>query len=69
MLEEVLPKVNIDPAVTGRTMKKNVVAKAPGMKYRHYAPKGQLTLVEGDRDKVIAGLMNLLRRKKKKDIR
>ena len=29
MLEEVLPKVNIDPAVTGRTMKKNVVAKAP----------------------------------------
>ena len=49
MLEEVLPKVNIDPAVTGRTMKKNVVAKAPGMKYRHYAPKGQLTLVEGDR--------------------
>ena len=53
MLEEVLPKVNIDPAVTGRTMKKNVVAKAPGMKYRHYAPKGQLTLVEGDRVGVI----------------
>ena len=51
MLEEVLPKVNIDPAVTGRTMKKNVVAKAPGMKYRHYAPKGQLTLVEGDRER------------------
>ena len=54
MLEEVLPKVNIDPAVTGRTMKKNVVAKAPGMKYRHYAPKADMTLVEGDMDKVVA---------------
>ena len=40
MLEEVLPEVKIDPAVSGRTMKKDVVAKAPGMKYRHYAPKG-----------------------------
>ena len=47
MLEEVLPKVNIDPAVTGRTMKKDVVAKAPGMKYRPYAPKADLTVVEG----------------------
>ena len=63
MLEEVLPKVNIDPAVTGRTMKKNVVAKAPGMKYRHYAPKGQLTLVEGDRDKVIARINELVKEK------
>ena len=64
MLEEVLPEVNIDPAVTGRTMKKDVVAKAPGMKYRHYAPKGQLTLVEGDKDKVIAKINELVREKK-----
>lgn len=54
MLEEVLPKVNIDPAVTGRTMKKNVVAKAPGMKYRHYAPKADLTVVEGSAEAVVA---------------
>lgn len=54
MLEEVLPKVNIDPAVTGRTMKKNVVAKAPGMKYRHYAPKADLTVVEGSTEAVVA---------------
>ena len=25
-----------------------IVAKAPGMKYRHYAPKGELTIFEGD---------------------
>ena len=64
MLEEVLPEVKIDPAVSGRTMKKDVVAKAPGMKYRHYAPKGQLTLVEGDKDKVIAKINELVREKK-----
>ena len=33
------------------------------MKYRHYAPKGQLTLVEGDRDKVIARINELVKEK------
>lgn len=28
--------------------------KAPGMKYRHYAPKGELTLVEGEPEQVAA---------------
>lgn len=27
--------------------------RAPGMKYRHYAPKGDLSIVKGDKDKVI----------------
>ncbi len=31
--------------------------KAPGMKYRHYAPKGRLTVVEGAR-KEVAALIN-----------
>ena len=26
--------------------------KAPGMKYRHYAPEGELTIISGDADKV-----------------
>jgi len=30
------------------------VAKAPGMKYKHYAPKGELTIVEGESEKVVA---------------
>lgn len=53
MLEEVLPEVKIDPAVSGRTMKKDVVAKAPGMKYRHYAPKADLSIVEGAEEEVV----------------
>ena len=53
MLEEVIGAVQVDPAVSGRTMQKDIVAKAPGMKYRHYAPKGSLTLVEGPEDQVV----------------
>lgn len=32
----------------GLSASSNVPPKAPGMRYRHYAPKGQLTVVEGD---------------------
>ena len=53
MLEKVAGEVDIDPAVAGKQMPENVVAKAPGMKYRHYAPKGSLVLVEGPEDKGI----------------
>ena len=37
--------------------------KAPGMKYRHYAPKGELTIVEGE-EKEVAKLINSLIREK-----
>ncbi|MBQ7584121.1 MAG: threonylcarbamoyl-AMP synthase [Lachnospiraceae bacterium] len=33
--------------------------KAPGMKYRHYAPKGRLTIVRGDRDSVVSEINRL----------
>lgn len=59
MLEEVLPEVKIDPAVSGRTMKKDVVAKAPGMKYRHYAPKADLSIIEGNEEEVVACINRL----------
>ena len=35
-------------------------ARAPGMKYRHYAPAGELTIVEGERAAVIAHINGLL---------
>ncbi len=31
--------------------------KAPGMRYRHYAPKGELVIVEGERDAVINSIV------------
>ena len=51
MLERVLGTVDAD-----RTMMEKdtgTAPKAPGMKYRHYAPKGDLAIVEGDSVAVI----------------
>lgn len=63
MLEEVLGEVKVDPVVSSHKMLKNVVAKAPGMKYKHYAPKGQLILVEGEEKKVAAKINEMVQEK------
>lgn len=55
-------EVTVDPAVASKTMQTHIKAKAPGMKYRHYAPKGQLTLVEGPTDAVTAAINDLTSR-------
>lgn len=46
-LREVLGEVEVDPAVT-RLMGAGEQPRAPGMKYRHYAPKAPVTVVTGD---------------------
>lgn len=51
MLEEVVGQVEIDSAITG-PMKEGVKPKAPGMKYKHYAPKADFTIYEGESTKV-----------------
>ena len=51
MLQKVLGKVDIDKTILDMNCKEP--PKAPGMRYRHYAPKGQLTIVEGDVEKTI----------------
>ena len=66
MLEEVVGDVKIDPAIVGKVMQKNIVAKAPGMKYRHYAPKGNMAIVEGDTDNVIRKINELVSVRKEK---
>lgn len=50
MLGRVLGQVAED--VTMMKDLKDVAPKAPGMKYRHYAPKGNLTIVSGSVDAV-----------------
>lgn len=46
-LREVLGEVTVDAAVT-RSMEAGEKPRAPGMKYRHYAPKAPVTVVRGD---------------------
>ena len=44
-LTEVLgEKPDIDPTLLGKSMEDGFVPKAPGMKYRHYAPKAEMIL-------------------------
>ena len=46
-LRDVLGEVAVDAAVT-RLMGADEHPRAPGMKYRHYAPKAPVTVVQGD---------------------
>lgn len=53
MLEEVIGEVQVDAALLSEDS--GEAPKAPGMKYRHYAPKAQLKIVQGTmRDEVHA---------------
>ena len=56
MFEEVIGEVTIDQAILSDT---GEAPKAPGMKYRHYAPKAQLTIVEGEQEDVVKAIKQL----------
>jgi len=70
MLEEVIGEVRKGPSTLSEDSKEK--PKAPGMKYRHYAPKGKLVIVEGDLEKEVLAIQKLvnekLREKKKAGI-
>ena len=52
-LLDVLGDLVVDKAVTAR-IDRDAVVKAPGMKYRHYAPDCQVIIVAGSREKAAA---------------
>ena len=56
---EVIGKTEIDRAILSDDS--GIKPKAPGMKYRHYAPKASLTIVEGEQEKVTAKINELLK--------
>lgn len=60
MLSEVLGEVCLDPTMLD--VSASQAPKAPGMKYRHYAPKGELTIVTGNQEAVNATIQRFLER-------
>lgn len=60
MLEKVLGKVELDQTILDGTTAQR--PKAPGMKYRHYAPKGELSIVEGSEETVVEHINGLCAR-------
>ncbi|MBR1758929.1 MAG: threonylcarbamoyl-AMP synthase [Lachnospiraceae bacterium] len=60
MMQDVVGKVGVDPAILEENQDLHFIPKAPGMKYRHYAPKGSLTIVEGEEQDVIRTIRKLV---------
>ncbi len=64
-LKKVLKNVELHPFLKGEKLKDKIV-KSPGMKYRHYAPKAPLILVEGkDQVSKIQNLIGYYQKRKK----
>lgn len=57
MMEAVIGPLEVDQAVLQADS--GIKPKAPGMKYRHYAPRAELTIVEGETERVIAEVNRL----------
>lgn len=58
MLEEEVGEVSIDQAVLS-AVSTDMKPKAPGMKYRHYAPDAELTIIEGPISEVMKRINQL----------
>ncbi len=51
-IQRVIGEARLDPGLDGSH--ENVRPKAPGMKYKHYSPRGEVYIVEGSKEDVIA---------------
>lgn len=68
MLEEVLgEEVKVDPGIIASDSLKK--PKAPGMKYKHYAPKADLVLVDGASEAVTAKINELVKEKQSQGLK
>lgn len=59
MLKDIHKDIYIDPAIMKKA-KKDFKPKAPGMKYRHYAPKAPIKIISGDGKKTIAKINKIV---------
>lgn len=57
MLEEVIGEVRLDPGILAADSK--IRPKAPGMRYKHYAPRADLSVVEGNMEEVVEKINTL----------
>ena len=65
MLQEVVGEVQIDKGLDADS---KTPPKAPGMKYRHYAPKAELMIVEGSSEAVVKKINALVKENEEKGI-
>lgn len=65
MIEAVIGPVVLDPTIL-RQNTEQLRPKAPGMMYKHYAPKAELSIVEGSMESVVKTINDLCKEKCKK---
>lgn len=58
-LEQVIGEIEVDSAI----IKNSDKPKAPGMKYKHYAPKGEMLIVNGSEQRVIEKIDSIAKEK------
>ena len=61
-IREVTGRAEYDPAIL-RGIESKQAPKAPGMKYKHYAPKGELTIVSGEQEAVTSYIREQISRR------
>lgn len=64
-LEKVIGKVQIDKGIIDQTEK----PISPGMKYRHYAPQGEMIILKGSEENIIRAVNSLIIEKKSEGLR
>ena len=67
MLSEVIGEVAVDETLISENSTK--APKAPGMKYRHYAPRAELTIIEGETEAVVAAINEKCRKAEAEGLR
>lgn len=68
MLAEVLGDVQMDKAIL-KPLEAGVKPKAPGMKYKHYAPKAELVIVQGKAGPAAARINELVQQQLQKGLK
>jgi L-threonylcarbamoyladenylate synthase len=58
-LRQILGRVEVHPIATAEIPAEAVIARAPGMKYRHYAPSAEVVVVEGPLPRVVGKIQEL----------
>lgn len=59
MLREIHSGIDIDEGIKGKP-KDDLKPKAPGMKYRHYAPNAKLKIISGNKEKTIEKIKEIV---------
>lgn len=52
-IEEVIGRVEIDNHVMAKMEKGTIKPRSPGVKYKHYSPKAQVTLIDGPIESIV----------------